>query len=30
MKEENNKMRGVLGYGLAAISIFFWGNKREE
>lgn len=25
MKEENNKMRGVLGYGLAAISIFFWG-----
>ncbi len=25
MNEENNKMRSVPGYGLAAISIFFWG-----
>ena len=25
MKEENNKMRLVLGYALAAVTIFFWG-----
>ena len=25
MNEQNTKMRNVLGYGLAAISIFFWG-----
>lgn len=25
MNEENKKMRSIFGYGLAAISIFFWG-----